>query len=108
MLPPDREFDRQWALHIIQRAMTALEQEWQAAGRAQEFTQLQPFIGGESAHGDLTALAEQRSENPATLRKTVSRLRQRFRQHVKAEITPTIDSAQEADAEMQELLAALG
>ncbi len=108
MLPPDREFDRQWALHILQRAMTALEQEWQAAGRAEEFAQLQPFIGGESARGDLTALAELRGENPATLRKTLSRLRQRFRQFVKAEITPTIESAQEADAEMRELLAALG
>ena len=108
MLPPDREFDRQWALHILQRAVTALEQEWQSSGRAEEFSQLQPFIGGASAHGDLATLAESRGENPATLRKTVSRMRQRFRQLVKAELTPTLTTVSEADAEMQELLAALG
>jgi DNA-directed RNA polymerase specialized sigma24 family protein len=106
-LPPDREFDRQWGLHILQRAMTALEQEWQASGRAEEFAQLQPFIGGESMYGNLTALAEARGENAATLRKTVSRLRLRFRQQVKAVITPTLGSEQEADTEMQSLLLAL-
>lgn len=107
-LPPDREFDRQWALHVLQRAMVLLEQEWKSDGREGEFSELQPFIGGDSAHGALAALAEQRRENPATLRKTISRLRHQFRQLVKSEITPTLTSSDEADAEMRELLAALG
>ncbi len=107
-LPPDREFDRQWALHILQRAMVALAEEWQAAGRAAEFAVLQPFIGGEPAHGALAALAEQQGESAATLRKTLSRLRQRFRQHVKAQISPGLESPRDADAEMRELLKALG
>jgi RNA polymerase sigma-70 factor (ECF subfamily) len=107
-LPPDREFDRQWALHILQRAMVLLEQEWTAGGRATEFAQLQPFIGGDAEHGAIALLAEQRGENAATLRKTISRLRHQFRQLVKSEITPTISSSDEADAEMRELLAALG
>ena len=88
--------------------MASLAEEWPATGRSEEFAQLQVFIGGESVHGGLAALAEQRGESPATLRKTVSRLRQRFRQHVKAQITPTLGSAAEADSEMRELLEALG
>jgi DNA-directed RNA polymerase specialized sigma24 family protein len=107
-LSPDREFDRQWALHILEQAMASLAGEWRVAGREGEFLQLQPFIGGGPAHGGLAALAEQRGENPATLRKTVSRLRQRFRYHVKAQITPTLASPDDADAEMRELLEALG
>lgn len=106
-LPPDREFDRQWALHILRRATDALAEEWRAAGRAEEFVALQPFIAGESAHGDLAALAETRGESAATLRKTVSRLRQRFRHHVKEQIVPTLPESREADDEMRELLAAL-
>ena len=106
-LPPDREFDRQWALHILRRATEALAAEWRAAGRAEEFAALQPFIGGESAHGGLAALAESRGESAATLRKTVSRMRQRFRQHVKAEIAPTLAEGTDADEEMRELFAAL-
>lgn len=107
-LPPDREFDRQWALHVLQRAMMELEQEWKTAGREREFSELQPFIGGDSAHGALAALAERRGENPATLRKSISRLRHQFRQLVKAEIAPTLSSSQDAEAEMRDLLAALG
>ena len=106
-LPPDREFDRQWALHVLRRATDALAAEWRNAGKAEEFAALHPFIGGESAHGDLTALAASRGESAATLRKAVSRMRQRFRQHVKAEIAPTVSESTKADDEMRDLLAAL-
>lgn len=106
-LPPDREFDRQWALHILSRATEALAAEWRDLGKEEEFTALQPFIGGESAHGDLASLAASRGDDAATLRKTVSRMRQRFRQHVKAEITPTLADVAGTDDEMRALLAAL-
>lgn len=101
-LPPDREFDRQWALHILQRATESLAAEYPA----DEFVTLQPFIAGED-HGKLAALAESRGESPATLRKTVSRMRQRFRQHVKLQIEPTLEENRDADSEMRELLTAL-
>jgi DNA-directed RNA polymerase specialized sigma24 family protein len=106
-LPPDREFDRQWALHILHRATEALAAEWRDAGKAEEFAALQPFIGGESAHGALAALAASRGESAATLRKTVSRMRQRFRHHMKAELAPTLADGATADNEMRALLAAL-
>ena len=106
-LPPDREFDRQWALHVLRRATDALAAEWRDAGKADEFDALHPFIGGEAAHGDLTVLAASRGESAATLRKTVSRMRQRFRQHVKAEIAPTLSDSANAVIEMRDLLAAL-
>src|SRR5687767_7264699 len=31
-LPPDREFDRQWALHVLRRATGALAAEWRSSG----------------------------------------------------------------------------
>ena len=106
-LPPDREFDRQWALHILHRATESLAAEWAATGHAEEFALLQPFIGGESAHGDLAALAATRGASAATLRKTISRMRQRFRQHMKEELTPTLADGATADDEMRALLEAL-
>jgi RNA polymerase sigma-70 factor (ECF subfamily) len=106
-LPPDREFDRQWALHVLRRATDALAAEWRADGKADEFAALQPFIGGESVHGDLATLAAARGESAATLRKTVSRMRQRFRHHVKACIAPTLPETRDTAEEMRELLAAL-
>ncbi len=106
-LPPDREFDRQWALHALRRATEALAAEWRDAGKADEFTAFLPFIGGESGHGALASLAATRGESPATLRKTVSRLRERFRQHMKAQLVPTLAEDADVDDEMRALLAAL-
>ena len=106
-LPPDREFDRQWALHILRRATDALAAEWRDADKAEEFAALQPFIGGESAHGDLASLAASRGESAATLRKTVSRMRQRFRHQMKAQLAPTLAEGATDDDEMHALLSAL-
>jgi DNA-directed RNA polymerase specialized sigma24 family protein len=102
-LPPDREFDRHWAQHVVQRALAAVAAEWPP----DEFQVLRPFLSGEAAHGDLAALAASRGENPDSLRKTLSRLRQSFRQCVKAEVTPTLDNGTSVDEEMQALLEAL-
>lgn len=106
-LPPDREFDRQWALHVLRRAMTALETARQREGKAEEFQLLKPFIAGDSEHAGLAQVAAQHGLNAATLRKTLSRLRQEFRRHVKAEIAPTLAADSDAADEMRELLLAL-
>ena len=106
-LPPDREFDREWALHVLRLATDALASEWQAAGRAEQFASLQPFIGGEGQHGDLAELAERLNENAATLRKTLARMRQRFRHHVKAQLAATLAESADVEDEMRALLAAL-
>ncbi len=106
-LSPDREFDRQWAMHVLKHAMTSLESEWRASGKNEEFALLQPMIPGEPEHGGLAALADARGLNASSLRKTLSRLRQRFRHHVKAAITPTLAEGVETDDEMRQLLAAV-
>ncbi len=108
-LPPDREFDRQWALHVLRRAFAAVEKEAAPAAAAGgvAFAELAPFLTGEAAHGALAALATQKAMSEATLRSHVHRLRQRFRQCVKAEISPTLAEAGEVEAEMSALFAAL-
>jgi DNA-directed RNA polymerase specialized sigma24 family protein len=106
-LPPDREFDREWALQVLRLATEALATEWQSAGKGESFATLQPFIGGEGQHGELAALAERLGESASTLRKTLSRMRHRFRQLVKAQLVPTLAESAEVDDEMRALLAAL-
>jgi RNA polymerase sigma-70 factor (ECF subfamily) len=106
-LPPDREFDREWALHVLRLATEALALEWRNAGKGDQFDALQPFIGGEAQHGELAALASRLGENAASLRKTLSRIRQQFRHHVKAQLIPTLAESADIDDEMRALLTAL-
>ncbi len=107
-LPPDDCFDRQWALTVLDRALTSLEVECAQQGKATHFQHLSPWLTGEADHGDQLALAE-RLEMPAnTLKSTISRLRSRFRKAVKNEIAQTLIDPTDVDNEMTALLAALG
>ena len=52
--------------------------------------------------------AAARGQDAATLRKTASRLRQRFRQHMKLIISGTLEDPATVDMEMRAMLVALG
>ena len=106
-MPPDREFDRQWAVHVLRRALARLESEVVAAGNGGDFKEMVAFLTGESTHGAISALAEQRRIPEATLRSQIHRLRRQFRQCVKAEISPTVAESTEVDGEMRRLFEAL-
>ena len=106
-LPPDREFDRQWALHLLHQAMERLAAETRAAGREAQWEALQPFLTGESVQGEIARLATTLGVPEATLRSQLHRLRQRFRYHIKTCITPTLSSPGDVADEMSALLAAL-
>ena len=106
-LPPDREFDRQWALHLIREALNSLEVEWDEAGKVPDFSQLRPFLDGNAPHGAMAKLASEISVSEGTLRSTISRLRAQFREHLKTAITPTVDSTEDVSTELQILLEAL-
>jgi RNA polymerase sigma-70 factor (ECF subfamily) len=106
-LPPDQEFDRQWALHLIRLAMGSLEAEWKKAGKGQEFTDLRPFLDGNASHGELISLAERTGRNENTLRSQLHRLKSAFRKELKSHISPTVHSSREVADEMQTLVFSL-
>jgi DNA-directed RNA polymerase specialized sigma24 family protein len=107
-LSPDAAFDRQWALTVLARAMDALRLECAANGRAEFFDQVKPWLTGEAAHGDQSALAVKCGMNANALKVAVHRMKRRFRELLKAEIAGTLDDSGTIDAEMQALFAALG
>lgn len=105
---PDAEFDRQWAVTLITRALEGLRHECTAEGKVAFFDHVKPWLMGESTHGEQAALAELLGMSPASLKMAVHRLKQRFRQCVKTEVSGTLDDPAMIDEEMQSLFAALG
>lgn len=107
-LPPDREFDRQWALHVLRRALEALERECQLDGMDEAgFNALKPFLTGEAYQGGLAALAKAQGLNESTLRARMHRLRRRFRYCVKREVSATLATGGDVENELASLFAAL-
>jgi len=108
VLPPDAAFDRQWALTVVARALEALRGECVSEGRADFFEQVKPWLTGDAARGDQTALAASCGLNASALKIAVHRLKRRFRQLLKAEVAGTLDDPALVAAEMRDLFAALG
>jgi DNA-directed RNA polymerase specialized sigma24 family protein len=107
-MTPDAAFDRQWALTVLTRALDALRQECIAEGRVTFFEQVKPWLMGEGAHGDQSAVAESCGMSAAALKMALHRLKKRFRHCVKTEVAGTLDDPAMVEAEMQSLFAALG
>lgn len=103
----DLVFDRQWARTLLEHALDALQAECAAKGKAALYDAAKPWLIGESEHGDQLALADALGMNLNTLKSEVRRLKQRFRELVKAEISGTLSPDDSVENEMAALFAAL-
>lgn len=101
---PDRQYERRWALAVLEAAMARLGAQYAATGRAELFTALRPFLTSdtEAAYEPVCAAF---ALSPAAARQAVHRLRERFGLALRAEIADTLGSA--ADAEVDEELRTL-
>jgi DNA-directed RNA polymerase specialized sigma24 family protein len=96
------EFDRAWALALIRRALDSLEAESEAAGKAEHFRILRPWLDG-GLQGDAAEAAATLQLSPTALKVAIHRLRQKFRQKIRDEIAATVD-AREVDEEFRHLV----
>lgn len=104
---PDREFDRKWALTLLDRALGALAQEHQAAGKAGQFNALKPWLTGDTENISQADAARQLGLNESAVKVAIHRLRRRFRDIIKNEVRQTLDDRAQMDEELHYLLEAL-
>lgn len=105
--PPDRAFDREWALTVLRTVLAKLETEYAAAGKAAQFSVLKPALTGPQDAQPYAELAVALGRNENAIKVAVHRLRQRYRALLEAEIAETVVSPAEGRLELQDLLRAL-
>lgn len=98
-------YDRRWAMDVLERAMKRLRGEFAAKKNEAAFDVLKGTLSGvEQAREEL---AQQLGMSEGALKVAVYRLRQRYREVVRAEIGETVDSPADVDDEMQHLISVL-
>ncbi len=103
--PPHAAFDRQWALTVLERTRQRLEGEYMTAGKKARFDLLVEYLpGGSPAHSQ-AELAGMLGTTVSAIKSEVYRLRQRFGQHLRAEIADTVSEPAEIEEEILHLLA---
>ena len=104
---PDRVYETQWAMTLLQRTRSALRKEMERRGRAHRFDELQVFLGGKTDEAVLADVAQKLGMTEVAAKVAVHRMRQRFGELLRDEIRQTVDDPADVDAEIQDLFAAL-
>jgi len=100
-------FDVNWARAVVRRALEALKKESVAAGKSAQFGVLKSFLVAEAVEGGYAPAAQQLGVAPASVAVLVHRLRQRYRELVRAEVAQTVTNPTELDEEMRHLFEVL-
>lgn len=98
-------YDCRWAMELLARAVEKLRAEFAAKGEAETFEVLKSTLSG--AGPDRGQIAQQLGMSEGALKVAIHRLRQSYREVLRAEIAETVDSPEEVDAEMRHLVAVL-
>jgi RNA polymerase sigma-70 factor (ECF subfamily) len=106
-LSPERLFEKQWAMTMLDQALSKLENEFTASGKAQWFQELKVFLTGDKRETSYADLAVKLSSAEGTLRTAVSRLRRQYADLVRAEVAQTVANPGEVEEELRALFAAL-
>ncbi|HEV7401499.1 MAG TPA: RNA polymerase subunit sigma-24 [Chthoniobacteraceae bacterium] len=104
-LTPAKIFERTWALAVIESSLEKLRSEETAAGRHEQFGELEPFLSLENGPEDSYAQTALRLKlTQEATRQAVSRLRRKFRTVLSRKIEATLINPTEDDV-AEELLA---
>ena len=106
-LTPDRIFERQWALTVLTRVQDLMRVEAIQQGKAIQFERLKGLLLGEGADAGYRTLAAELSTTEGALKVAVHRLRQRFREVLREEISHTVADPLQVGSELRDLLAAI-
>ena len=104
---PDMVFDRQWAQTLVERALNTLAGEFTAAGKAEQFETLKPWLLGEISFMSQADAARRLGLTEGAAKVAIHRLRKRFRELVKTEIEQTVRDTRQVQDELHYLVEVL-
>ena len=105
---PEQLFLQDWVRSLLDQVFEQIQSEFHAAGKAQEFLPLKPFITIGDEPEQMAELAEKLGISIGAARVAVHRLRRRYRQVLRAEVAKTVRGADEVQDEIRSLFAAFG
>ena len=104
---PGAQYDLRWAKTILETALKRLAEDMLANGKPGGFELLKPFLTANATPGEYAAVARRMEVAEASVPVLVHRLRQRYRELVRAEVAQTVTSPAELEEEMRHLFAVL-
>lgn len=106
-LTAEKIFERRWALSLLEQVLRRLREEYKRDGKEHQFEQLKSTLTEASRSVSYAEIATRLGTSEGAVKVAVHRLRQRYRELLRAEIADTVADAGEIDDEIRNLFAAL-
>ena len=104
---PEQVFEKHWAMTLLGTVLKRLLREYEGDGKGGLFRTLEPCLIGRHESQPYAALAEELRITEAAVKMAVRRLRTRYREILKEEISQTVASSAEVDDEVRHLFRVL-
>jgi RNA polymerase sigma-70 factor (ECF subfamily) len=101
---PQTLYEQAWAVAVLEQAATSLETEYRAGGKYGLFDQLAPFLQGERSELTYAGIGAGLGISEGAVKVAVHRLRQRYRELLRAAVANTVADPLEVDGELRHLL----
>jgi len=103
----DKIYERRWALTLLDQVLRRLREEYVRDGKQNLFEQLKPTLTEASRSVAYAEIARRLDTTEGAVKVAVHRLRQRYREILRAEIAETVACPGEVEDELRNLFAAL-
>ena len=104
---PEREFERQWALTLLEVVVSRLQEEFVTNGKSRQFELLKESLTGNRAAVDYATVASELQMSEETARQAAHRLKKRYRELLRDEVAQTVASPDDVDDEINRLFDAV-
>ncbi len=104
---PAVAYDRAWANCVLQTTVERLAREQISGGKGEAFQRLRPFLTQRPGPGDYDRLAAELGVTRSQVTLLIHRLSRRFAELIRIEVSDTVSSPADVDAELHYLLATL-
>lgn len=104
---PELLFDRRWALTVVGQATALLQAESEKQGKSQVFVALSCYLQGDAGGASYLQVGQKLGLSAGAVKVTVYRLRQRFRELLRAVVAQTVQDPRDIDDEVRHLVEVL-
>jgi RNA polymerase sigma factor (sigma-70 family) len=104
---PEKAYDRRWAMLVLGRVLDQLQAEFVAGERGQLFEELKSCLTGDDNDDSYAEIGRRLEMTEGSVKVTVHRLRQRYRELLMQEIAMTVNGTEAVEEEIRHLIAAL-
>lgn len=104
-LTPEKVYDQCWGEALLSAVLVRLAEEYSTTARGRLFQELKQFLWGSDGSTTYAEIAQRLDTTEDAIKSAVRRLRARYRQLLRHEISQTVTSNEELEEELQWLRA---